>query len=303
MDRVIIPLKKMGADFESDNGKLPIKIFPPQEIKHINFEVPVASAQIKSSLIFAGLHSEGISSIVEKIPSRNHTEIMLGLEVKQSETGNTVLFSKKNYPVPSTYFIPSDVSSASFFIVLAILSKNSFIRIRNVSLNKTRTGYLDILKKMGAKIDFENISISSGEPFGDIIAESSDLENVEIPGTLIPNLIDEIPILAVAGLFAEGNFTIRGADELRKKESDRIKSISLNFKQSGIEVDEYEDGFTISGKIKNKKIVFDSFNDHRIAMSFSILSLLLNDGGKVNNFNCVKISNPGFLNQLKQITG
>jgi 3-phosphoshikimate 1-carboxyvinyltransferase len=228
---------------------------------------------------------------------------MLGLEVKQSSAGNTILVSKKNYPVPSEYFVPSDVSSAAFFVVLAILSKNSSIIIRNVSLNETRKGYLKILEEMGAQIHYENLNTSSGEAFGDIIVESSQLKNIQIQKEIIPNIIDEIPILSVAGLFAEGIFSIQDAGELRKKESDRINSLCINYRNLGLDVEEFEDGFSITGNIKNKNVIFDSFEDHRIAMAFSILSLLLKEGGKVDNFSCVNISNPDFLNQLKQITG
>ena len=303
MERVMLPLKQMGVKFESKNNTLPLKIIPDKELHPINYELPVPSAQVKSSIILAGLHCENITSIVEKIPSRNHTEKMLGLEVKESKSGNTILVSKKNYPVPSEYFIPSDVSSAAFFIVLTILAKDSSLRIKNVSLNETRKGYLQILKEMGAKISYENIAVSSGEVYGDIIVESSQLKNVEIPEEIIPNIIDEIPILSVAGLFAEGNFSIKGANELRKKESDRINSLCYNYKLLGLDVDGFKDGFSVLGKIIKKGVTFESFDDHRIAMTFSILSLLLNDGGKVNNFSCVKISNPDFIDQIKQITG
>jgi len=303
MDRVMIPLKKIGVNFESENDRLPLKIIPDKEHHPINYKLPIPSAQIKSSVILAGLHCEGITSVIEKIPSRNHTEKMLGLEVKKSESGNTILVSKKNYPIPAEYFIPSDVSSAAFFVVLTTLTKGSSLRIKNASLNETRKGYLRILKEMGARINFENISVSSGEIYGDIIVESSQLKNVEIAEGIIPNIIDEIAILSVAGLFAEGNFSIKGAKELRKKESDRINALCYNYKLLGLDIDEFEDGFSISGKIINKGVTFESFNDHRIVMTFSILSLLLNDGGKVNNFNCVKISNPDFINQIKQITG
>jgi 3-phosphoshikimate 1-carboxyvinyltransferase len=272
-------------------------------LNQINYELPIPSAQIKSSVILAGLHCDGTTSIVEKVPSRNHTENMLGLDIKKSATGNTILVSGKNYPVPAEYFIPSDVSSAAFFVVLALLTKGSSLIIKNVSLNETRKGYLKILEVMGAKMNYEKIKVSSGEVYGDIIVQSSSLKNTEIPEEIIPNIIDEIPILSVAGLFAEGNFSIRGAGELRKKESDRINSICTNYKMSGLNVEEFEDGFNVSGKIKLKEIVFESFNDHRIAMAFSILSLLLKEGGKVDNFSCVNISNPDFLNQVKQITG
>ncbi len=303
MDRVTIPLTQMGAKFESENNSLPLKILPSKELHPINYELPVASAQIKSAVILAGLHCEGVTSITEKLPSRNHTEKMLGLEVKKSESGNTVLVSKINYPVPTEYFVPSDVSTAAFFIVLALLSKDSSLRIKSVGLNETRKGYLTILEQMGAKINYENVSVSGGETYGNIVVENSKLNNVEIPEKIIPNVIDEIPILSVAGLFAEGNFLIKNAKELRKKESDRIATLCYNYKLLGLNVDEFEDGFSISGEIKNKNVVFKSFDDHRIAMTFAILSMLLNDGGKVDNFDCVAISNPDFLKQVKMITG
>lgn len=303
MNRVIFPLEKMGAQFESGNGMLPLKIIPVKELQPVNYELPVPSAQIKSSIILAGIHSEGMTSIIEKIPSRNHTEKMLGLEVKKSEAGNTILVSKINYPVPAEYFIPSDVSTAAFFIILAALIKDSILKVKNVSLNETRKGYLKILEKMGTKLNYDNILVSSGEIYGDITVEGSQLENIEISEEIIPNIIDEIPILSVAGLFANGNFIIKNAGELRKKESDRISSLCYNYKLLGLEVEEFEDGFTVSGFIKNKSVLFESFGDHRIAMTFAILSMLLNDGGKVNNFNCVKISNPGFVQQIKQIAG
>jgi 3-phosphoshikimate 1-carboxyvinyltransferase len=302
MDRVTIPLEKMGAKFESVNKKFPLKIFPAKEIHPINYELPIPSAQIKSSVILAGLHSEGVTSIIEKEQSRNHTEKMLGLEVKKSEAGNTILVSKINYPVPAEYFVPSDVSTAAFFVILAVLTKGSILKIKNACLNETRKGYLKVLEKMGAKINYENIAVSSGEVYGDIIVEGSKLKSVEILQEIIPNIIDEIPILSVAGLFAEGNFMIKNAGELRKKESDRISSLCYNYKLLGLDVVEFEDGFTLSGEIKNKNVLFESFGDHRIAMAFTILSLLLNDGGKVNNFDCVKISNPDFVLQIKQIT-
>jgi len=302
MDRVTIPLTQMGARFESENNRLPLKISPAKEIHPINYEMSVASAQIKSAVILAGLHCESTTSVIEKLPSRNHTEKMLGLEVKKNKSGNTILVSKINYPVPAEYFVPSDVSSAAFFVVLAILSKNSSLIIKNIGLNETRKGYLEILGQMGAKINYENISVSGGETYGNIVVESGKLNNIEIPKEIIPNIIDEIPILSVAGLFAEGDFIIKNAGELRKKESDRISTLCYNYKLLGLRVDKFEDGFSISGEIKNKNMVFNSFEDHRIAMTFAILSMLLNGGGKVDNFDCVAISNPDFLRQVQRIT-
>ena len=303
MDRIVIPLRLMGAKIESKSNTLPLKIYPVTGLNPINYELPIPSAQIKSAVILAGLHCDGMTTVTEFIPSRDHTEKMLGLEVRKNGTNNTILVSKKNYPVAAEYFVPSDVSSAAFFVVLTLLTKNSSLKIKNVSLNDTRTGYLKILKRMGAKLYFENNYLNSGEPIADVIIENSPLVNIDIPGDIIPNIIDEIPILSVAGLFAEGDFTIRGASELRKKESDRINSLCHNYRLLGLDVKEFEDGFTLSGEIKNKNVVFESFHDHRIAMAFGILSLLLNSGGKVDNFDCVKISNPDFIKQIKSITG
>jgi 3-phosphoshikimate 1-carboxyvinyltransferase len=170
-----------------------------------------------------------------------------------------------------------------------------------VGLNETRTGFVNLLKEMGGRIEIERQKEISGEAFGDMVVSSSELKNIEIPQNKVPNIIDEIPILSVAGLFAEGDFSIHNAGELRKKESDRINSLCVNFRKLGIPIEEYEDGFKLSGKINDNYNVFDSFNDHRIAMAFGILSLLLKDGGKIGNFECVNISNPNFLRQINEI--
>ena len=302
MKRIISPLSLMGGKIQgSTNFTLPIEVFPVKEIHPINYEMPVASAQVKSAIILAGLHCNGITSITEKIPSRDHTERMLGLKSKIISTGKTAFVSKENYPEPNDYFIPSDISTSAFFIVLTLLSKNSQLKVKNVSLNETRTGILKVLIAMGGKIEIDNIKQSSGEDYGDIIASSSELKNIVIDQKIIPNIIDEIPILSIAGIFADGKFEIKNASELRGKETDRIKSICHNLKNLGLFVEEYEDGFSCSGTISNFHPTFESFGDHRIAMAFGILSLLLKGGGKVDNFNCVNISNPNFLTQLKSI--
>jgi 3-phosphoshikimate 1-carboxyvinyltransferase len=302
MKRIITPLSEMGAKISSVNNKLPLKIYPPEKIFPINYELAIPSAQIKSSMILAGLHCEEKSTITEFLPSRNHTELMLGLDVNKNENSNTIIFSKSDYPVAREYFIPGDISSAAFFVVLALLIKNSILKIKDISLNPTRTGYLNILKDMGAKIEQHPHRIVINEQTGDIIIESSELKNIDIPDEIIPNIIDEIPVLTIAGIFADGAFKITGASELRKKESDRINSICYNLRLLGLNVEESEDGFTVSGDIKNTNVTFESFDDHRIAMAFAVLSLILKDGGKVNNFDCVKISNPEFIEQLKSIT-
>ncbi len=302
MKRVITPLSAMGGKISaSENFTLPLKIFPSENLTAIKYELPIASAQIKSAVLLAGLHLEDETSVIEKFPSRDHTERMLGLRIEENEKGRIIYSSKQNYPEAKKYFVPSDISTASFFIVLVLLSKNSFLRIKNVSLNPSRIGIINILKQMGGQIEFENEKVTAGEPYGDVLIKSSELSNIKIEEEIIPNIIDEIPILSVAGIFAEGKFEIRNAKELRGKESDRINSLCSNFKKLGLTVEEFEDGFIIDGALTNNLYTFESYEDHRIAMAFSILSLLLIDGSKVNNFNSVKISNPNFLIQLKQI--
>jgi 3-phosphoshikimate 1-carboxyvinyltransferase len=302
MQRIITPLTLMGARIEA-GGKftLPLKIYPAEKIKAITYELPIASAQIKSAVLLAGLHSDELTTVIENIPSRNHTEKMLNLE---GETKDGKIFhyvSRKNYPQPKEYFVPGDISTASFFIVLALLVKNSYLKIRDVTLNETRSGILKILKEMGGDIVIENQKENSGEIYGDIVVRGSTMHNTDIPPDLIPNIIDEIPVLSVAGIFSEGDFRIKNASELRGKESDRIKAVCHNMTLLGLKTEEYEDGFCISGSRGSNKVTFESFGDHRIAMAFSILLLLSEQGGEVNDFDCVNISNPQFLDQLKQV--
>ncbi len=302
MLRVVNPLRLMGADIEtSPTGTLPLKINPTSALKPIDYQLEVASAQVKSAIILAAVHLKQTSKIIENISTRDHTEKMLDLRVEKINNQKIIYASAENYPKPFEMTVPSDISSAAFFIVLCLLSKNSSLIIKDVSLNETRTGVLEVLIKMGGRISIENEKNENGEKRGDIRIESSKLINIEIPSDIIPNIIDEIPILAIAGLFAESNFKIKNAKELRVKESDRIKSICYNLKLAGLNVIEYEDGFEIFGNLNEKKVEFDSFGDHRIAMAFAILSLLNPNGGVVNNFESVGISNPDFINQLKDI--
>lgn len=303
MKRIITPLTAMNGKIKAtENSTLPLRFYPSEEIIGINYELPIASAQVKSAVLLAGLHSEQVTSVVEKFPSRDHTEKMLGLITKFNENRKITFVSKDDYPVPKTYFIPSDISTAAFFIILSLLVEDSFLVIKNVSLNPTRTGILDVLKNMGAQIEEEEIKEMNGEIFGDLRIHHSKLSNIKIEEKIIPNIIDEIPILSVASIFADGKFEIEKVSELRAKETDRINAICYNMKLLGLHVEENEDGFSISGEVKNYAPVFESFGDHRIAMSFGILSLLLKDGGKVNNFDCAAISNPDFINQLSKIS-
>jgi len=303
MKRIIFPLTLMGAKIvATENSTLPLKIFPVEKLNSIRYEMPVASAQVKSAVLLAGLHCDETTSVIEKFPSRDHTEKMLGLKTETTPAGKISFVSKQNYPEPKEYLVPSDISTAAFFIVLTVLAENSSLKIKNVSLNDTRTGVITVLQKMGARIEIENKKNIAGEDLGDLVIFSSTLKNISIDKKIIPNIIDEIPILAVAGIFASGRFEIKNAEELRAKETDRIKSICSNLNMLGLHAEESEDGFSFSGEIKKVRPEFNSFGDHRIAMAFGILSLLLEDGGNVQNYECVNISNPDFLNQLKNVT-
>ena len=302
MNRIIEPLSQMGCDIKSNEGKLPLHIYSLNNFYSINYEMPIASAQVKSAILLAGLHLNDETSVTETRVTRNHTETLLGLTIVNFDQKIISYASKKNYPQPKDYFIPGDISSAMFFIVLTLLNKKSELLIKNVSLNSTRTESLLLLKKMGGDIHIEVVGESNNELFGDVLVKSSQLSNAKIEPKIVPLIIDEIPILSVAGIFAKGDFDIRGAEELRVKESDRIKSLIFNFRLLGLDVEEFSDGFLISGKIKKQNQPFKSFGDHRIAMAFAVLSSLLKDGAKVEGFESVSKSNPKFLSQLKSIS-
>lgn len=303
MKRVVDPLTEMGAKFKANEKiTLPLTILPSDNFHAIEYELPVASAQVKSCILLGGLFLDDTTRVIEKEATRNHTENLLGLDVQESDGKRTISISNKNYPSAGTYNVPSDVSTAAFFIVLASVLPDSELRLNNVLLNKTRCGIISVMKDMGADISIENEGTSNGELAGDLLIKSAKLKNCEIKSDIIANIIDEIPILSIAGIFAEGNFVIRNASELRVKETDRIESVCSNLRLLGLNIKEYDDGFEVSGGITNKEeLTFNSYGDHRIAMAFGILSVILQQGGKVENFGAVEVSNPKFIDQLKII--
>jgi len=302
MRRVIEPLTEMGAKITAnDNGRVPLCISPSDNLNPIHYHLHVASAQVKSAVLLVGLHLDSDTTIIETSSTRNHTENLLGLKVVYQEGKIISSVSRENYPEPKEYFIPGDISTAMFFIVLALLTKNSELIIKNVSLNPTRIECLKIVRRMGGNIEIEERGVSNNEAYGDVIVRSSELHTVQIKKNIIPLIIDEIPALTIAGIFADGNFELRGATELRVKESDRIKAICSNLLKLGLDIEEFEDGFNVSGKIKNSSGSFNSFGDHRIAMAFAVLSSNLEGGGKVEGFECASVSNPDFLKQLGSI--
>ncbi len=303
MKRIIDPLMRMGAKISAtEKFTAPLTILPVDRLHAIEYELPIASAQVKSAVLFAGLYADGVTRVIENEESRDHTERMLNL-VSEKKEGKKIISISGGMNLPAKEFtVPGDPSSAAFFVVACLISKSSEILIKNVGLNPTRSGFLDILREMGAKISILNEKLTGGEPIGDIAVKSSELKtNLVLQGEIIPNIIDEIPILSIAALNASGRFEVRGAKDLRNKETDRIKALCHNIKLMGIEVEEYADGFAFESKNNLYTADFDSFDDHRIAMAFGIASLNLNGESSIQNAECVSISYPTFWKTLEQL--
>lgn len=304
MKRVIDPLTEMGARIEaSENQTPPLKIFPVDRLCGVDYELPVPSAQVKSAILLCGLHAEGMTRVYERTPTRDHTERMLGLHVEDWEAGKAIQLDGWRKIDAKKFLVPGDISAATFFIVAACLVPNSELHITGVGLNPTRTAVLNILKEMGAGITIEKTKSSEVEPFGDVTVRSSDLQNVAVKPGLIPSIIDEIPALAIAGALANGRFEVRGASELRVKESDRVKSLCENLKSVGVSVEEYEDGFAFEGE--NELIPsgpLQSYGDHRIAMAMGVAGLVSRGGVEILGAECANISFPGFWDLLRTLT-
>lgn len=303
MRRVIDPLTLMGARIEATESQtLPLKISPADRLHGIDYVLPVPSAQVKSAVLLAGLHAEGATRVTEPIATRDHTERMLGLTIRKSNGTRVVEVSGGQELEARRFVVPGDISAATFFIIAGCLVPNSEVQITGVGLNPTRTAILDVLREMGAKMQVEKIETSDPEPIGNITVQSSHLRNVRIDPTLIPSLIDEIPALAMAGAIAKGRFEVRGASELRFKESDRVRSISQNLKKLGVQVEEYEDGIAFEGE--NELVPsssLESYGDHRIAMAMGIAGLVAAKELEVLNAECVDISFPGFWQLLNTL--
>ncbi|MBI5574534.1 MAG: 3-phosphoshikimate 1-carboxyvinyltransferase [Elusimicrobia bacterium] len=301
MKRIIEPLEKMGAKIKSNNGYLPIEI-EGGNLKPINYDSKISSAQVKSCVLFAGLYADGITSFTEPEKSRDHMERMLkSFGAKIEFNKNTVSIKGIAKLHPSDVFIPGDISSAAFFMVATAIVKGSELKIKNVGINPTRTGIIDVLKRMGAKIEIENKREIADELIADIVVKSSELKSTNIERGEIPLLIDEIPIIAVAATQSEGITKITGAKELRVKETDRLKAIVSELKKMGAEISELEDGLIVKGPTKLNGVRVDSYKDHRIAMSLAVASLVAEGNTEILNRECVNISFPEFWNVLKKI--
>lgn len=301
MRRIIEPLENMGANIESNGYKAPLTI-RGAKLRAIDYASPVASAQVKSCIILAGLYANGITRVTEPTQSRDHTERMLG------EFGAHAQYTSSGAGVRGpvdlkacTLDVPGDISGASFFLMASCLLPEAEVIIENVGVNPTRIGILDALAAMGANIHKSDPTDINNEPRATITAKGSKLHSASLGGSIIPRIIDEIPILAVAATQAEGVTTIRDAAELRVKESDRIATIAQNLKRMGAQVRELKDGLTITGPARLKGAEIDCLGDHRIAMSFAIAGLIAEGETIIKNAECADISFPGFFDILEKI--
>ena len=308
MDRIIIPLKKMGANFNLKNNYLPLKIKGNLLLKPIRYKLKIASSQIKSGILLACLNVRGLSKIIETSITRDHTELIL----KQFKA-NISITKKNNYKIINikgkkelkacNINIPGDFSSASFFIVSALLIKGSDVILKKINLNPTRIGLLKALSLMGGNIKIKNKKFINGEKIGDIIVKHSKLKGCSLNKEIVPTMIDEYPILSVAAAYASSSSKFIGLSELKIKESNRLLAISNNLKKFGVKCLLNKDSIIIipTRNIKNKIIKIDPKNDHRIAMSFAVMGMLSTKGVVIKNSEYIKTSFPNFINEMNKI--
>ncbi len=303
MGRVINPLKQMGADItaQDNNTKAPITI-RGTSLKGIIYNSQIASAQVKSCILLAGLNAEGVTVVREPFKSRDHTERMLSYLEADIEVEDTKVKVKKSNPEAKPLSIPGDISSAAFFIVAASIIPGSEIIITDTGLNPTRTGIIDVMRQMGADITVLNQRTECNEEVGDIKVKYSELKGITIGREMIPRIIDELPVIAVAATQAKGTTIVKEAEELRHKESDRIKAICLELKKLGADIEEAVDGFVIYGKTKLRgNCELETYHDHRIAMSGYVAGLASLRPVRINEFQWVNISFPEFTQMFESL--
>jgi 3-phosphoshikimate 1-carboxyvinyltransferase len=303
MKRVVEPLRLMAADIwgRKDGQFAPLSI-RGNKLNPLHYTLLVASAQVKTALLLAGLYTNGETVVKEPLPTRDHTERMLEImqaDLKISPPEIKVMGRKELRG--TDIFIPGDISSAAYFIAAAGMLRDSQIIIKQVGVNPTRIGVIEILKKMGTKIDILNYQIKSNEPRADLKIEYSELKGIEIKEEMVPLLIDELPLIAVVATQAHGKTLVSGARELRVKESDRIKAIVSELKKMGADIEEDEDGFTVNGPTRLQGAFCESYNDHRIAMSLAVAALLAEGKTIIKNSECIDISFPGFEKTLRKL--
>ena len=303
MKRIITPLAMMGADITSERGNdcAPL-IINGRKLKGIHYDSPVASAQVKSCVLLAGLYADGETSVTEPYVSRNHTELMLNAFGGSCTTlGTTATVTSDPVLTGQKIVVPGDISSAAYFLVAGLIAENSEITIKNVGINPTRDGIIDVIKMMGGDITFANVNADSGEPTADITVKTSSLKGCVIEGDIIPKLIDEIPVIAILACFAEGETVIKDAAELKVKESNRIDVMVNNLSAMGADITGTDDGMIIRGGKPLHSAVIHSKKDHRIAMSFAIAAMCAEGETEILDADCVNISYPDFYRDLENL--
>ncbi|HEX5410624.1 MAG TPA: 3-phosphoshikimate 1-carboxyvinyltransferase [Terriglobia bacterium] len=303
MKRIIEPLTHMGAHIQSSAGGLPPLTIDGGHLSPIHYDLPVASAQVKTAVLFAGLYVQGVTEVVEPHLTRDHTEIALrqfGAEIGRRDRAISIHGRGRLRAQELT--VPGDISSAAFFLVAALLVPESDVTFDNIGLNPTRTAILDFLKSIGGDISVLDCESRGGELVGSVRVKASSLEGGEVPAGLIPGLIDELPVLAVLGTQTESGLAFRGAQELRVKESDRIAAVADNLRRMGAEVDEFPDGLRVPGRQRLAGAEIASYGDHRIAMAFSIAGLVADGTTTIDDGDCVQISFPSFFETIARLT-
>jgi 3-phosphoshikimate 1-carboxyvinyltransferase len=305
MKRVTGPLRDMGARIQGnqDGNFTPISI-QGGNLRGMEYVSPVASAQVKSAILLAGLQAEGVTSVSEPSKSRDHTERMLrafGVEVKEEDGCRVSVEGGQTLVSDLHIVVPGDISSAAFFLAAGAMVPNSKVTLTRVGLNPTRTGILDVLKNMGAELFYGNVVEDGPEPYADITVQTSSLKGVEISGDIIPRLIDEVPIIALMATQAEGTTVIKDAEELKVKETNRIDTVVNELKKLGADIDATEDGMIIKGKTPLHAGELDSYGDHRIGMMGAIASLIAEGVTTLNNDKAISVSYPSFFEHLEQL--
>jgi 3-phosphoshikimate 1-carboxyvinyltransferase len=304
VDRIAVPLREMGARLSCREDRLPPLEIEGAPLRGISYEMPIASAQVKSCLLFAGLLAEGETRVVEPLPSRDHTERMLAAAGASIERdGNTVVLQPAERLEWGSILIPADISSAAFFVVAALLVEGSDVALEGIGVNPTRTGLLTILERMGAEIEREGEPVEGGGPIARLRIRSAPLHGTEVGGAEIPLAIDELPLVALAACFAEGRTTIRDAEELRRKESDRIATVTEALRALGGKVEPTEDGMVIEGTGGLRGGAINSHGDHRIAMLGAVAGLASEAGVEVIGMDAAAVSYPGFEADLASLLG
>lgn len=303
MKRIIKPLSSMGGNIIGRDGEYPpLEIQSTKDLNGIVYELPIASAQVKSAIILASLYASGKTTIIENKITRDHTERMLNYFGQSIVKNNgEIIVAKKHKLIGQQIYIPGDISSAAYFIVAASIIKGSHIIIRNVGINPTRDGIIEVLIQMGANINVFNKRIVNNEPIGNIEIKYSHLKACTIGGDIIGRLIDEIPIIVVAAALADGKTVIKDARELRHKETDRIKAMTMELNKMGAKIEELPDGMIINGVKSLKPAKLNSYGDHRIAMALSIAALCTNGKSAIEGFQSVNISYPSFYKTLDNL--